>query len=71
MKPNKRTRQHCLAHVFVERGGQVAFTSTASEGKHHSFSVTSPDNVLPLSHADLWGKDDKTATGKKPGRQKS
>lgn len=46
MKPNERTCQHHLAHVFVERGGQVAFTSTTPEAKHQHFSVTSLDNVL-------------------------
>ena len=70
MKPNKRTCQHSLAHVFAERGGQVAFTSTTPEAKHQYFSVTSLDNVLLPFPADLWGKDDKTATGKKLARQK-
>lgn len=70
MKPNKRTCQHRLAHVFVERGGQVAFTSTTPEAKHHYFSVTSLDNVQSPFHADLWGKGIKTATGKKPAKQK-
>lgn len=69
-KPNKRTCQHRLAHVFAERDGQVVFTGTTPEAKHHHFSVTSLDKVLPPFRAVLWGKDDKTATGTKSAGQK-
>lgn len=70
MKPNKRTCQHCLAHVLVEWGGQAAFTSTTPEAKHQHFWITTLDSILALFHADLQSKDDKTATGKKLPRKK-
>lgn len=33
MKPNKRTCQHCLAHVLVERGGQSGLRYHNPRGK--------------------------------------
>lgn len=47
----------------------LKWPSLAPPQRPKHFSATSLDNVLHPFHTDLWGEDDKTATGKKPARQ--